>query len=335
MIRNEKSFILITSFIIIILLLGLGHAFLLTAAAHSRRVEIGRKSTQAFYLAEAGVDATIYQIKNVTSSGTLDNITTSAGTYSSTWGLKSGTTDVWTISSTGTVAGINHGIYAEIQRTSDVVDMTNALYFAKDLTINGNAYEITGDVIYGGTTEIQHDNVDGDIVHDPSINTMFDIDLTALRAIAEQQGNIYDATSIQSAVEPYFWYEDDEANGINIIYVEGDVDISGPLSWIINGFLVVVGDVANGDNEGDVSLSGNGTINGVIYGKGGFRLSGNVTINGGVMMGGEGENGESELSTISGNIEINYNQTYMQEVNADIIQPSSTFNMLAWKEVEI
>jgi hypothetical protein len=335
MIRNEKSFILITSFIVIIMLLSLGHAFLLTATAHSKRVERGRKSTQAFYLAEAGVDAAIYQIKNVTSTGTLDNIATSAGIYSSNWGLKSGTTDIWTISSTGTVDSISHKVYGEIQRMSDEVDVTNALYFAKDLSINGNAYQVTGDVIYGGTSDIQHDNVTGDITQDPSINTMFDINLTALRAIAEQQGNIYDATSIQTAEEPYFWHGDDEANGINVIYVEGDVNIEGPLSWTINGFLVVAGDVASGDNEGDVSLTGDGTINGVIYGKGGFKLSGNVTINGGVMMGGEGPNGASELSTISGSIAVNYDQAFMNEVNADLIQPFATFSMLEWKEVEI
>ena len=117
------------------------------------------------------------------------------------------------------------------------------------------------------------------------------------------------------------------------VYVEGDLDLSGSLTWTINGFVVVAGDVINEDYIGDMDLSGEGTIQGVLYGKGGFKLSGDITINGCVMVGGQGENGSTELeTTLNGNIEINYNPEYVNAIN-DMIQPLATFTIVEWKEI--
>jgi len=340
MVRNPKGFILITSYMLIVLLVILGNAFLLTTTAHSRHVFANRKSTQAFSLAEAGVDAAIYQIKTGTSEGSDvpgypsgEDQEDPERSYLMTWS-ETETEDVWSIESTGKVNGApDRKILVTVQKiAAPSLNITNkALYVAGDLTVNGNAYDITGDVILGGEQNIQHDKVDGTVLQDSSINPMFDIDLQELRSIAEEQGNLYDASTILTAEEPYFYHNNDSENGINIIYVEGDLDLNAP--FYLNGFVIVAGDVANGDNIGDMTLSGNGTLNGVLYGKGGLKLSGNVTINGSLLVGGQGENGSTELeTTISGSIELNYTQTYVNAVY-DLIQPEDTYDIVEWEEI--
>ncbi len=62
-IANEKGSVLLTTYLLITVLLLLGTAFLIASSNEGRAAESQRKITQAFYLAEAGVERMIYNLK--------------------------------------------------------------------------------------------------------------------------------------------------------------------------------------------------------------------------------------------------------------------------------
>ena len=61
--KNNRGSVLLTTYLVTTLLLGLGAAFLVLSIGEGRSSEVQRKVTQAFYIAEAGIERAIYDLR--------------------------------------------------------------------------------------------------------------------------------------------------------------------------------------------------------------------------------------------------------------------------------
>jgi len=67
--QNNRGSVLLTTYLITTILLILGAAFLVMGATEARRTEIQHKSELAFYIAEAGIEQVLYELKDEFETG--------------------------------------------------------------------------------------------------------------------------------------------------------------------------------------------------------------------------------------------------------------------------
>lgn len=273
------------------------------------------ESTQAFWLAEAGVNKALKELRNNFSVG-------GTGLWPNIMGSGAYAVDVINISSTekrisahgyipnSTSPRITRTLEVSVIRITPPSFFDNAIYSAGSITLNGDTYEVNGNVTYA-TTINDDDHINpGPPIQNASISPLARLDFSQLYILSQGQGNVYNATRL-AAKDPFpgsFWFN--ESLGIpNIVYVVGDLTLNGNIGTI-GGFFVVVGDVINTpDITQDSTINGNGQIDGLIYTRGEFRVNGgggNLNVNGGVWAG--------ELARLNGNARVDYNATYMAAV---------------------
>jgi len=313
---------------VIVVLIILGAAFISKSITEVNLTKRKERFIQALYLAEAGADYAIVQLKaGISQADPEPTALGEVGNYDCDWDLKPGFSNIWRINSTGTIGDIQRRVRLEVKKEDMSADFFNsALYVSGDIALNGSAYEINGDLVYSGDLSGNPDNVTGDLTQDPLVSPLTRLDFSQLRQVSGSQGNIYDAARLKTDFLPSsFWY--DEAEGIpNIVYVETDLTLKGNVGTV-GGFFVVVGDVLT--NPGaieDTAINGNGQIEGCIYTTGEFRINGGgggLNVNGGVWAGQE--------STLNGNANITYNQVYMNAIES--LSLSTNFQVIAWEEL--
>lgn len=330
----RKGIALILSLLVITVLLILSTAILSKTIAEQRLTERYVRSTEAFWLAEAGVNRALYELRqngfDVAEGTDVWSDTTSKGNYSIDIGP--------VVGDDRTVITYGYTPIADTQmmRTIEVL-MTkrlppkffgSAIYSAKDVDLNGKSYSIEGDVVYAGNVDGDTSNINGELIHDPTVSPLPMLDFDQLHILSAMQGNVWDAERLQlmqlerslpadqqtNTMPSSFWYQEptdptDPSTGIpNIVYVESDFPLNGNVGTI-GGFIVVVGDIiTDPDITDDIIINGCGDIDGVIYTRGVFRVNGGgsaeLNVNGGVICG--------ELGRLNGDANIIYNDFYMQ-----------------------
>jgi hypothetical protein len=209
----------------------------------------------------------------------------------------------------------------------------NAIYSAGEVTANGNAYEVNGDVVAADGISYSSDHISGSETIDAGVNPLPILDFEAFIAIAMTQvydghDNYFTAQEIANGellLPISFYFEAPSAGnpfGVpNIVYIEGNVTVTG--NWgNIGGFLIVVGDI----DAGDTTINGNGEIDGVVYTLGEFRANGGgagINVNGGVLSGSD--------AIMNGNTNITYNQSYMDSI--ENMNPPPGMTVLSWREL--
>ena len=161
----KKSFALIFVLIIIVVLSVLGAAMLSRSISESHMARRSYDSSQAFWLAEAGINYGLAQLKKGISSGSNSSALSGAGSYSCNWGLKSGSTTTWVVLSTGHMAGISRTVYVEIQKDT----FARYAYFTDDEYFRWYGWRIpvwfvTNDHIKGALQTNSYLHISGDPV---------------------------------------------------------------------------------------------------------------------------------------------------------------------------
>ena len=188
--EDNRGSVLLTTYMLTMVLLILGAAFLVLSSNESRISEVQRKTTQSFYIAEAGIERAIYDLKEdfVNSQDWADNDinswkvvsssaayyplpdmtnvanaaypTTALGDGSYTVSLKNvdGTDDIW-IRSTGTIGSVSQTIlvYVKIVNLSPWV---NAI-FGGSGAVGGSM--VKGNVIIAGSVHILGNGLADDV----------------------------------------------------------------------------------------------------------------------------------------------------------------------------
>jgi len=329
--NNNKGFFLISSYMAVVLLLVLGNIFFLSTTSHLKRADNERRNLQTFYLAEAGIDYALAQLKQdpQTAGNTNDFLYTindaRTGDYSVAWANTSGTE--WKITSTGMIKKPDSTITR--QRKIEMVvnyipppsngTFDDAIYTSGDISITGNSYTVNGDVTYAGSDGVQHEeNITGNYTNDPSIDPSTNFDVVSLKATSIAQGNYWNQDRIDS---------DSTINFPNNFYYEGttpaivfidvpDYQMNGTYFnnsgfWIING---------------NVTVSGSITIDGGLYIIGDFTLSGGgseINIDGAIIA-------KGNVSMSGGRI-ITYNEDRMNNLEA-FLAGTGSFDLVSWEE---
>lgn len=318
----KRGFALILSFIVIVVLIILGAALLSRSISEGRLAQHYQDSVRAFWLAEAGINDALNQLRLGTSSGSSSIINSNFGEGGYRVDF-SGTSNNLFLTAHGFVpygsARVERIIQATITKTNSVPPnfYSNAIYTSGNVTISGSAYSVEGNVEYAGSIIGSTGNISGTITHDPTIAPLAHLDFAQLRAISQEQGN-YHSTSSGTFPES-FWYNEEERIP-NVVFVEGQLDLTGKTR--VGGFFVVGGEVVY-----DATLSGNVAVDGAIYTLGGFTINGGgnvLNVDGGIWAG----NG----ATLNGHAKLAYNESYMSAIQDLDINP--TFQISSWRDTQ-
>ncbi len=331
---NKRGSVLVIAFLVILVLTALGGVMLSRSVSERALTQRYAESTQAFWLAEAGVSRGLKELgANFNASGSnVWQATLALGRYSVD--VEQIDSQTRKITSHGFVPAVSSRIERVIEATvakkipNDFYE--NAIYSAGLVDFNGNAYTVDGKVRYAEEIEYSSNHVNGTITEDPSINPLAMLDFQQLRSMSAAQGNVYDAARLDNVKKNKevfpgsFWYSE---GAPNIIYVDGDLTLNGNIGTI-GGFYVVAGDVlTDPDATQDATLNGNGMVSGVIYTRGEFKINGGagrLNVNGGVWAGEEAE--------LNGNADVTYNKTYMDAIRALNINVQA--QVTTWKDTQ-
>ncbi len=315
---NKSGVVLVVVLLVVLVMSVLGGAMFMRNQTQVRMALRHVDNIQSFWLAEAGVNQALINLRG----GNFANIPDTSfgpGGYSVVIG-----TDISgyrTITSTGFVP------FSGVRRSTRIIEaviykynMTpanfydNALYTAGNVSINGTSYSIDGKVSFGGSIT-DTSNISGGATND-AVTPLPRLSFDQLRQISILQGNYHDSTQLNGPFPVSFWH----SPGVpNVIFLEGNLTMKGNIS--AGGFFVVGGEVVY-----DATISGNVGIDGAIYTRGRFTINGGgnaLNVDGGVW---------SSNTTLNGAVEIEYNQEYMNAIrNLNI---DTDFQISSWKDTQ-
>lgn len=355
--NKKKGSILLSVYMVLVILLILSGVFVSRSMNERKLFDINRERMEAFYLAESAVDRGIVELNNNYSyAGTSAPVALGRGEYEIV---------VTTISATrkrimayGYVPDkANKRVERQIEAVTkkeippDFYD--NAIYSGGEVEMNGNSFAVNGQVVYADDLDTQHpENInDGGNpaypAQDSTISPLAHFDFETLREIAVTQGNLYDTarlSQVQNHSDSFplgFWYiapDPNAASGTteyfgtpNVVYVEGDMVVSGNFGTV-GGFFLVVGNVlTDPDAAPDSTINGNGEVDGCIYALGEFRINGGgggLNVDGGVWAG--------EEAYMGGNSTLTYNADFMNAIEnlVDTSGGGSSVQLLSWRELK-
>lgn len=346
---NKKGMVLILSFIVIVVLSVLGSAIVSRSIHEANIARRYSETAQAFWIADAGVNRALKEIKNnyAITGNSLWGTSLGDGTYS---------IDVSNVTINGesckqvTACGyIPNSANPRAERCLQTIMekhipanfYDNAIYSAGDIDLNGCSFIVANNepapdnkaILYAEDFDVQHpENITGTTTKDTSISPLAMLDFQQLLTLSQAQNNVYayvgsklkNTTTGSQSFPAGFWY--DAAQTIpNVVYIKGDLTLNGNIDTI-GGFLVVAGDVlTNPDGEYDATINGNGQVQGVIYTRGEFSINGGgggLNVNGGVWTGHEAE--------LNGNANVTYNKTYMDAVSS--LNINASVQIRSWKD---
>lgn len=271
-IKNKKGFILIASYMVIMVLVILATAFSTRSLGERRVADKDRDALQAFWLAEAGIDKAISELSTISLDTRISNTLGSGKTY--TYYVQQLNPIKYLINSKGGIPGTakndaNNIIY----RVESIVEYPISNADSSSVT---SAITASGDVTVGGNTEVNgviDDNaiVDFEETFGVSKETM---ENNVVNILTDPENNVPGVTS---------------STWVNLDLID-EMKISDS-GWTGNGILVVNGDlrITGGHFEGIIWVigtlwvSGNPIIDGAIYAESGAEfettLTGNPTVN--------------------------------------------------------
>ncbi len=293
MLRKNKGFILIASYLVIAVLIVLTIGFTTRSIGEQRVASKEKDSIQAFWLAEAGLDSAISDLTATSLSGPLGS-----GSYSTQ--ISPISSIRYLVISKGGVPDIDETDPNNIVRTiraiveqpaldADPSGVTSAITANGDVTIKGSA-EVNGDIDENATFDFED-------IFGISKNTM-----------KNNAANLYvDPVNDVTPVDNITWAD------INTI---GEMQIASD-QWQGSGILVV---------NGDCRITG-GCFSGVIWVIGTLWVSGNPVIDGAIFV----ESGAQFDTTVTGNPTVSYDSDAVGDA-FDKIPTDLPPYLISWKE---
>ena len=276
LLTNKEGSALIISLLTIAVLSAIGINALNVSTIDQKISGNYRKQAQAFYMAEAGLQRGIAEIKKDVSyrSDTTDNIT--IGAITGNYAVKicdatnNGETACAPLIPSGYIKLISQGNFNDSTQTVESLvsltpnDGSNANSPHKAVITSGDNTGSGTHVVTGYNDE---GNADEDMVE--TFTTLPDVNQEALKAFADFSFSSLENSEVDNAlsVQTDFWKDPPTDTKPYIIHVTGNMSISG--SRHVYGIIFV---------EGIVTLSGSVRVHGVIYAPNAYI---ETTINGG------------------------------------------------------
>jgi len=330
--RRQGGFAVIASIIFLVVLLLIGSIMVEQAVMELDSAGKARKDTQAFNVAEAGIDYAAWQAYNIGQSNlTLPTTWTRAdlegGTFSVTASQYQGTNATIILVSTGTSQGHQAvvkviGAFLPTTLIDQNAVFGYALFSNSDLTLGGTASidgqvhangkitvngspTVTGDVSAVGTISRTSPNFQGDVTPHSPRTTMPAIDM---------QYYINHATTIYSSSHNFTG----SSTLDGITFVNGDVTINSTFSG--KGIIVATGTVTI---NGNATLENPATDEFAVMSARGVRINGTCTIQGWIY---------AHNVTVTADFTGNGNATIVGGIAADIVSKSNGTLNITYKE---
>lgn len=322
---TKKGVALVAAFMVVAVLSVLGVAMVSRSINESNIAKRHFESTQAFWLAEAGISRALKELRNNYNLTQIASTSLGQGAYSVA--IAANPDGSRTVSATGFIPASSP---YRANRTLEVIMnkyqsipphfYENAVYAGGNIVVSGSSYSVTGNIRYGGGEEIEHpENISGSLTQDSEISPLARLDFQQLRALSQSQGNYHDADHLSGPFPNSFWYNESQQIP-NVVFLEGELDLSGKTQ--VAGFFVVGGEVIY-----DAALSGNVSVDGSIYTLGNFTIMGGgnvLNVNGGVWTG--------DTATLLGNAKIDYKQDYMLAI--ENLGINTDVQVLSWRDTQ-
>lgn len=337
--KSSAGFVLISVYWMLTFLLALSVVVVAYAFSDIRASQRLQANLQALYLAEAGIDQAIAQLRqNYTWTAGFSNVSGGdAGTYSVQVTVLNGDRRLLLVQGNSTMyqTPVQRVLEAVVQKSIPEGFFDNIIWASQNFDFNGNAYSVTGNIRHGDLSPPGTGNVDGTITYDPAANPLPRLSFQQLYEIAQAQGNVYDAERLSAGPGVFpdsFWHTpptdpSDPTTGVpNVNYITTDLVLNGNIGTI-GGFFVVVGDVlTDPTSREDTTINGNGQIAGAIYTTGDFRVNGGgggLNVDGGIWGGDE--------VRLNGNASLTYNLSYMKALESMDI--SADVQVVSWRDL--
>lgn len=290
--KDNKGFVLVTAYMVVAVLIILATSFSARTIGEKRVADKERDTTQALWLAEAGLDRAIVEFPNTPLSGTIGN-----GAYSTqTTEL---TSTMYLINSTGGVPDTTVNPNNAIRTISAIVERPLSPASSGDIT---SAITASGDVEVRGSAVV-NGTVDEEAVF--TFEQVFGISKDAMKSGAV---HLYtDPANNITPVDHTTWVDINTAT-------EMKVSDSG---WSGSGILVV---------DGDMTITG-GHFSGIIWVIGTLRVSGNPIIDGALFV----ESGAEVDTTLTGNPIVSFDSSAVGDAFG-FIPSTSAPQVISWKE---
>ncbi len=350
---RQHGFALLTSLVFLTVLLLLGSVLVEQSIQELNTASKLRKDTQAFNLAEAGIDYAAWQLYNagpgLSLPATWSRTDLAAGTFTVTATQYAGSSDTLVLDATGAADGhqaevkvvgnflttgptdqnavFDYGLFSNSDLTmGGSFSITGAVHANGNVRVNGNP-TVTGDVSAVGTVGGSR-NFGGQVLPRSDRVGMPVIDLQYYRSRALQ---ILPGGTNFSGNTPLD----------GIVFVDGNCSINGNFSG--QGVIVCSGQVTiNGNaglvnpasdefaivSAGGVRINGNCTIRGWIYTHNlsltaSFSGNGNATVTGGVAA--------DVINKSNGNLTISYREPTVELPGAEAAP--AQFDAVSWRRV--
>lgn len=290
--KDNKGFVLVTAYMVVAVLIILATSFSARTIGEKRAADKERDTTQALWLAEAGLDRAVVEFPNTPLSGTIGN-----GAYSTqTTEL---TSTRYLINSTGGVPDTAVNPNNSIRKISAIVERPLSPASSGDITsaitANGDV-EVRGSAVVNGT-------VDEEAVF--TFEQVFGISKDAMKSGAV---HLYtDPANNITPVDHTTWVDINTATEMKV----------SDTGWSGSGILVV---------DGDMTITG-GHFSGIIWVIGTLRVSGNPVIDGALFV----ESGAEVDTTLTGNPTVSYDSNAVNSAFS-FIPSTSAPRMISWKE---
>lgn len=329
----KKGFAMLTVVFVMVSFAVVGVAAVAMIAGSSQMVMDGYRSSQAFYVAEAGLEYTAQQLKADGNWTDNANFTKTFGPGAFTITYTNQTTDSALVQSEGIVAGISRRVSRQMT-ASGFAGFEYGMYTPSDIIVGGSsAGTVNGPVSAGGT-----------VGTGGGVNFNGDIEQHNSSAAIPTPDWAYWQNHATQTISGNYKFDPGTYNGI--YYVTGNVQVTKDV--ILNGSIIARGSIsteggqsvnititAGAGNpallaEGSISMAGSSHVNitGWIFSVSTVTFTGSSDINatGGVVAGG------SITMTGTTNIDLTFNPA---------LAPSAGFNggergsivLGSWREV--
>jgi len=360
---NKRGVALIYAFLIIAVLAILGGAIVLRSVSERSAAESYSKSTKSFWLAEAGIEGAVRQLKQNwynRTTASMVSLSKGEGTYSfDIYDTDDFGNDLpertLRIVSTGDVDGTIRTLEVVIKRFVEMWDYAiygvNMVELKAGTTVHGDVYvdgdaEVkagasivkindsvvpadpdfyNADLYYTGTTADVYGTVEGGVIPSTDSIPIPTIDWIELKNNADFVVN--NGTTLTGNLSGVYYAKGKvtlvNANLNGAIVAEGDIEINGDFTQTN----APDGVPCIGNQTGTIEVDGTATANGLVYcGELGIELKTGttMTVYGSVV----GANSDVELKTSLGSLDVYHKEEYLEGFPL-----SSSIKTLSWKEL--
>lgn len=313
--EDKRGFALVIILGLVLLLITAAISFMLITSSEIKAVRTQGASMRAFYLAEAGLERVRHDLLRHDSNWADNKFYYGDNSEYDYINLGDNVPDLvnfYPLSYTSTsLGGGYYNVYLKnVDEDVDEVADDDVIWVKSTGTYHGKARAIQAKLVSVGgnvTSAMEAQgaiNIQGSAVINGTsqeyTTISFDDIFNMSKSDMENKADTYYSTA----------FNNNEAAGITWISSPGTQSQITTSGWTGNGILIV---------DGDLKITG-GTFDGIIWVIGELSVSGNPTINGGIFV----ESGVTVDTTVTGNATINY--------DAAAINAASLVSVTSWKE---